>query len=218
MRRDVQPRLPAGGWYPVGMATVSTASRFMFSTRKRTSRLQHLGAFALEGELLMLVFPRPGWGFLAYVAFVPVGVAAARTRDWRRLFWTSAVVFAAWWCLMLRWLAGVSPAGPPVLGAWLGVNVALGVLAMGVLHQKLRWPMVVAVPLCWVSVEARLAGVGVVPLGVCVLLVLTYAAAGSAAPGSPGSGVFAVWGVLCVGGVCTRWCVGRWGWRCRCVG
>ncbi|MEM1028447.1 MAG: apolipoprotein N-acyltransferase, partial [Planctomycetota bacterium] len=139
---------------PVGMATVSTASRFMFSTRKRTSRLQHLGAFALAGVLLMLVFPRPGWGFLAYVALVPVGVAAARTRDWRRLFWTSAVVFGVWWCVMLRWLAGVSPAGPPVLGVWLGVNVALGVLAMGVLHQKLRWPMVVALPLCWVSVEA----------------------------------------------------------------
>lgn len=126
----------------------------MFSTRKRASRGQHLGAFALAGLLLMLAFPRPGWGVLAYVALVPVGIAAARTRDWRRLFWTAAVVFGVWWWFMLRWLAPVSPAGPPVLGVWLGLQVALGVLAMGVLHQKLRWPMVLALPLCWVSVEA----------------------------------------------------------------
>ncbi|MEM1108616.1 MAG: apolipoprotein N-acyltransferase [Planctomycetota bacterium] len=135
------------------MATVSTASRFVFSGRGKTSRWQHLGAFTLTGLLLMLAFPRPGWGVLAYVALVPAGVAAARTRDWRRLFWTSAVVFGLWWMWMLRWLTGVSPAAPPVLGVWLGINVALGVLAAGVLHQKLRWPMVVALPLCWVSVE-----------------------------------------------------------------
>ncbi len=55
---------------------------------------------------------------------------------------------------MLRWLGGVSPAGPATLGVWLGLNTAMAVLAMGVLHQKLRWPMVVALPLCWVSVEA----------------------------------------------------------------
>ncbi|MBB6428561.1 apolipoprotein N-acyltransferase [Algisphaera agarilytica] len=132
---------------------MSNASRFVFATRKRTSRWQHLGAFALAGVLLMLAFPRPGWSVLAYVALVPAGIAAARTRDWRRLFWTSAVVFGVWWWWMLRWLGPISPAAPPVLGVWLGLNVALSILAIGVLHQKLRWPMVFALPLCWVSIE-----------------------------------------------------------------
>lgn len=142
------------GWYPVRMAIVSSASRFVFSTRKRTSRWQHLGAFALAGLLLMLAFPRPGWGVLAYIALVPAGIAAARTREWRRLFWTAAVVFGLWWWWMLQWLGPVSPAGPPVIGVIFGLAAASAVLGMGVLHQKLRWPMVVALPLCWVSVEA----------------------------------------------------------------
>lgn len=136
------------------MPVTSRASRFGFSSRKREARLQHLGAFALTGVLLALAFPRPGWGLLAYVALVPAGVAAGRTRDWRRLWWTGWVVMGLWWWWMVRWLGPVSPAGPPALGVWLGLNTAAGVLAAGVLNQKLRWPMVVALPLGWVSIEA----------------------------------------------------------------
>ncbi|MEM7625972.1 MAG: apolipoprotein N-acyltransferase [Planctomycetota bacterium] len=115
---------------------------------------QHLGAFALTGVLLMLAFPRPGWGLLAYVALVPAAVAAGRTRNWRTLWWTGWVVLGLWWLWMLRWLLPISPAAPPALGVWLGLNAVAGVLAAGVLNQKLRWPMVVALPLGWVSIEA----------------------------------------------------------------
>lgn len=101
----------------------------------------------------MLAFPRPGWGWLAYVALVPAGIAAGRTVHWRRLFWTGAVVMGLWWWCQLRWLGPVSPAGPPAIGVWLGMWTSLGVVAAGVLHQKLRWPMAWALPVGWVSVE-----------------------------------------------------------------
>lgn len=101
----------------------------------------------------MLAFPRPGWGLLAYVALVPAAVAAGRTQNWRTLWWTGWLVLGLWWLWMMRWLMPVSPAGPPALGLWLGLNASLGVLAAGVLNQKLRWPMVLALPLGWVSIE-----------------------------------------------------------------
>jgi apolipoprotein N-acyltransferase len=135
------------------MPVTSRAHRFSFSSRRRESVGQHLGAFVVSGLLLMMAFPRPGWSVLAFVALVPAGIAAGRTREWRRLFWTAAVVYGLWWWWMLRWLNGVSPFGPIALGVWLGVNTALAVLAAGVLHQKLRWPMVVALPLGWVGIE-----------------------------------------------------------------
>ena len=135
------------------MPVSSRATRFGFSTRRRQAVAQHLGAFTLAGLLLMLAFPRPGWGVLAYVALVPAGIAAARTRSWRRLFFTAFIVFGLWWWWMTRWLTGVSPFGPLALGVWLGAQTAAGVLAAGVLHQKTRWPMVAALPLGWLSIE-----------------------------------------------------------------
>ena len=136
------------------MPVSSRSSRFQFSTRNREAVWQHLGAFGLTGLLLMLAFPRPGWGLWAYVALVPAAVAAGRTRNWRRLWWAGWLVWGLWWAWMLRWLTGVSPAAPAVLGLWLGLNTALGLVAAGVLNQKLRWPMAVALPLGWISVEA----------------------------------------------------------------
>ena len=135
------------------MPVSSRATRFGFSTRRRPAVAQHLAAFTLSGLLLMLAFPRPGWGWIAYVALVPAGVAAARSRSWRRLFLTALVIYGLWWWWMTRWLTGVSPFGPPALGLWLGLHTAAGVLAAGVLHQKSRWPMVAALPLGWLSIE-----------------------------------------------------------------
>ncbi|MEM8737612.1 MAG: apolipoprotein N-acyltransferase [Planctomycetota bacterium] len=136
------------------MPVASSASRFQFSHRRRASWIEHTVALGLTAVLLMLAFPRPGWGWLAWVALVPMGVAAGRTTSWRRLFVVSWVVLGLWWWWMLRWLGPVSPAAAPVLGVWLGLNVAAGVVAVGVMYRKLRWPMAVALPLGWVSVEA----------------------------------------------------------------
>ena len=78
------------------MPTVSQSSRFNFSTRGRQAALQHLLAQVATGLLLALAFPRPGWSVLAWVALVPAGIAAARTRSWRRLFFSAALVSAPW--------------------------------------------------------------------------------------------------------------------------
>ena len=136
------------------MPTVSQSSRFNFSTRGRQAALQHVLAQAATGLLLALAFPRPGWSVLAWVALVPAGIAAARTRSWRRLFFSAALVSAVWWGLMLRWMWPVTGPGVGVLAVYLGLNVGLALLAAGALVQKLRWPMVAALPLCWVAVEA----------------------------------------------------------------
>ncbi len=136
------------------MPTVSQSSRFNFSTRRRQAALQHLLAQAATGLLLALAFPRPGWSVLAWVALVPAGIAAARTRSWRRLFFSAALVSAVWWGLMLRWMWPVTGPGVGVLAVYLGLNVGLALLTAGALVQKLRWPMVAALPLCWVAVEA----------------------------------------------------------------
>jgi len=136
------------------MPTVSHSSRFNFSTRRRQARIQHLLAQGLTAGLLALAFPQPGWSLLAWVALVPAGIAAVRTRSWRRLFFTAALVSAVWWGLMLRWMWPVTGPGVGVLAVYLGLNVGLALLTAGALVQKLRWPMVAALPLCWVAVEA----------------------------------------------------------------
>ena len=136
------------------MPTVSHSSRFNFSTRRPQVGVQHLLAQALTAVLLGLCFPVPGWSFLAWVALVPAGIAAVRTRSWRRLFFTAAVVSALWWGVMLRWMWPVTGPGVFVLAVYLGLNVGLALLTAGALVQKLRWPMVAALPLCWVAVEA----------------------------------------------------------------
>ena len=136
------------------MPTVSYSNRFNFSTRRRQALVQHLLAQALTAVLLALAFPQPGWSILAWIALVPAGIAAVRTRSWRRLFFTAALVSAVWWGLMLRWMWPVTGPGVAVLAVYLGLNVGLALLAAGALVQKLRWPMIVALPLCWIAVEA----------------------------------------------------------------
>ena len=108
---------------------------------------------AMTGVLLALAFPNPGWSVLAWVALAPAGIAAVRTRHWRRLVWTSAVVFAVWWAVMLRWMWPVTGPGVGVLAIYLGLNAALALVTAGALVQKLRWPMVLALPLAWVGIE-----------------------------------------------------------------
>ncbi len=136
------------------MPTVSQSSRFNFSTRRRQAAVQHLLAQGLTGLLLALAFPQPGWSVLAWVALVPAGIAAVRTRSWRRLFIAAALVSAVWWALMLRWMWPVTGPGVGVLAVYLGLNAGVALLAAGALVQKLRWPMAAALPLCWVAVEA----------------------------------------------------------------
>lgn len=98
-------------------------------------------------------FPGSGWSWVSWFALVPAGLAARRTRDWRRVYWTSSIVFMLWWAWMLRWLWPVTGPGMIALAVWLGLNVGLAVLATGVLAQKGRWPMTLALPMGWVSIE-----------------------------------------------------------------
>ena len=136
------------------MAIASTAARLQVSHRRGTARLQHLAAFALTGLLLTLVFPRPGWSWLAYIALVPATVTAARTHSLRMLAWTSALVFAMWWGWMARWLWPVTGAGLIAMTPVLGAYAAAGWLMTAVLHRRGSLPLAVALPLGWVSVEA----------------------------------------------------------------
>ena len=136
------------------MAVASTAARLMISHRRGTARLQHLGAFAASALLLTLVYPRPGWAWLAYVALVPAAVAAARSHSARMLIWTGGLVFALWWGWMLRWLWPVTGAGLIAMTPVLGAYAAATLIIIHTLHRRARLPLTLALPLGWVSVEA----------------------------------------------------------------
>ena len=117
------------------------------------SILLHLAVAAASALLLTLSFPEPGWWPLAFVALVPIGTAAVRSRHTTRLAWTAALVFFIWSLFMFRWMA------PVTVGGMIGLAVAhsffntSALLLARRLHRKLGWGMFIALPLMWVSIE-----------------------------------------------------------------
>ncbi len=113
----------------------------------------HLLLLGATAVLLGLAFPRLGVAWLAHWALVPAAVLATRSGSARRLAWTSWLVFFVWWLVMCRWLAMVVPLGYIAVCAVMAVYPMLSLQLMRWLDQRLRLPMVAAVPLAWVSLE-----------------------------------------------------------------
>jgi apolipoprotein N-acyltransferase len=102
---------------------------------------------------LALAFPRPGVGWLAHLALVPMGVLALRSRRTWRLAWSSFVVSMGWWLVMLYWLIPVTPPGYVALCALMAVYTPGFVLTFRVLVRRWHIPGVLALPMAWVSFE-----------------------------------------------------------------
>lgn len=134
------------------MATIAGQSR-RGEDRGISGVLAHLSLLAATAVLLGLTFPRVGVAWLAHWALVPAVVLAARASGARRLAWTSWLVFFVWWLVMARWLAMVT------VGGYIGASIVLALYPMGSLllvrwfDRRYRMPLVVALPLAWVSLE-----------------------------------------------------------------
>ena len=69
------------------------------------SLASHMALLGLWAVGLTLAFPKPGWGWLAHVALVPVALLAVRSANPRRLLWTSYSVAMVWWLIRLGWMS-----------------------------------------------------------------------------------------------------------------
>jgi apolipoprotein N-acyltransferase len=113
----------------------------------------HLLLLALTGVLLGLSFPQPGWGVLAHVALVPATILALRCARWRRLAWSAMLVFSLWWLIQIRWMIPVTAGGYAALSVIMACYFTAALLTARVLDRRLNMPMVIALPLAWVSWE-----------------------------------------------------------------
>jgi apolipoprotein N-acyltransferase len=122
----------------------------------------NLALSLLAGVLLVLVFPRFDWTWLAPVALAPLLYAGARERSWKRRFlngWLSGVVFWFFACVWIQYVLETF-GGLGQAGAWAtfvlfavlkGLYTALfAALAGRVMHKPWAIPAAAAV---WVAVE-----------------------------------------------------------------
>jgi len=115
--------------------------------------LTYSGWTLLSGQLLMLAFPRPGWGWLAHVALVPVTVLVMRAHSPRILAVCVYSVFALWWIWMLRWLMPVTGGGAVGLAMFMAVYWTAAMLLVRHLNRAYNSAMVITLPLVWVTFE-----------------------------------------------------------------
>jgi len=108
-----------------------------------------------SASAVMLAFAFAPWGlwWVAYVAFVPVGLLAVRAGSAGRLLWTSFAVFWLWWLVMIAWMAPVTQGGYVVLSALMASYGALALVVANALHKRYRTAMVVLLPIAWISCE-----------------------------------------------------------------
>ncbi len=114
----------------------------------------HLTAAGLTALMLGLAFPEPGWWWIAYVALVPAGVMAARSRRPWVLLATSWLAFLAFWLVRIGWVAPVATTGGYLaLSGLMALWLAGGVWLAWVLMSKWGLVSVLALPAAWVTME-----------------------------------------------------------------
>jgi apolipoprotein N-acyltransferase len=116
----------------------------------------HLAAGLASGLLLWTTFPPVEWGWLAWVALVPLfWLATVRAAPLKAYLaaWAGGLVF---WTLAVEWLRLIGP------GAWIGWLVLALVFSLWWplflaltrwAHFRLRLPLILAAPIAWVTVE-----------------------------------------------------------------
>lgn len=107
----------------------------------------------LSAILLWLIFPQPGWSWLAFVALTPAAVIAARSRSLKRLVLLAYLIFFAWWLWMARWLIPITGLGYLALSAFLSCYFTVALIVVRRLHRAWRIPLMLALPLGWTSLE-----------------------------------------------------------------
>ena len=122
--------------------------------RGMTRWRSHLLAVAATAVLYALAFPYPGWSSLAYLALVPAGVMAARSRRWGVLLLCAWLGFMGFWLARIGWVQPVATWGGYLALAGLMAAWQAGALGMmWVLVRQWRLAAVLALPAAWVTME-----------------------------------------------------------------
>jgi len=117
------------------------------------SIIKHLGLLSVSGIALALAFPEPGWGWLAHIALAPAVYLAIRSTSGKRLLWAGYLVAWVWWLVQISWLIDVTGGGYVALAAYLAVYFPAALLAIRWIHKRYHLPMVLVLPMVWVSLE-----------------------------------------------------------------
>ena len=117
-----------------------------------------------SGVLFALSFPDYAFGWLAFLAFVPLLVALARVRNWRQAFLLGWISQTIAWLMMVPWVVRVmSHYGGLPYAAGVAIFVAMCIFLglYGALFAVLVWRIRpgesflrwLAIPLAWAAVE-----------------------------------------------------------------
>jgi apolipoprotein N-acyltransferase len=143
---------------PVPMTEAAPAPR----TRGRASIRPLLAPLASAGLLYLCHFP-VAWGWLAWVAFVPLLSLVHSDRRARAIYWPAFLGGLACYVPMLQWFR---VADPRMIAAWLVVALycslfwPFALLLLRLLDRRTRLPLVLTAPVVWTSLEYLRAHAG----------------------------------------------------------
>ncbi|HTF57323.1 MAG TPA: apolipoprotein N-acyltransferase [Planctomycetota bacterium] len=103
--------------------------------------------------LLYLSFPPADLGPLAWGALIPLILFALREPKGSRAFLLSWLGGFLFFTAGLFWLRHTAPFGPFGIGAYKGLSWGLFALILRRLHYGARWPVAVAAPAAWLTLE-----------------------------------------------------------------
>ena len=117
----------------------------------------------LSAILFWASFPPLDFGFLGWVALVPVTVYAMKAKKGWIAFLNAWFAGFLWVAAGLFWVHHTVPPGPYLLGAYLGVYFALYVWGLRLLTRRL-FPLCISAPVLWVKSKIFGPNVGIPPL------------------------------------------------------
>ncbi len=107
-----------------------------------------VGLFALT-----LAFPRPGWGFLAHFALVPLLIVALKSARPKLMAAVIYIGISIFWLWMIRWLGQVTVGGYIGLSFVMAIYSTLAFLSVRALYKRAHHLLVLLFPICWVTWE-----------------------------------------------------------------
>src|SRR6266850_2200244 len=107
----------------------------------------------ISAVLFFLSFHPANLGPLAWGALVPLIVYALRESSGRRVFFASWLGGAVFFIAGLFWIRHTAGFGPWVIGLYKGLYWGLFALMLRRLCLGAGWPVPVAAPLAWVTLE-----------------------------------------------------------------
>src|SRR5262245_54614140 len=108
---------------------------------------------AVSGVLLFLSFHPVNAGPLAWGALVPLIVYALREKSGRRAFFACWLGGSLFFVAGLFWIRHTTAIGPWGVGAYKGIYWGLFAVVLRRLCLQGGWPVPVAAPLAWVTLE-----------------------------------------------------------------